>query len=136
MNLQVEAVSTKFGPSFCAGGIWYNADKKAMPDLSTIRRGDELEAEVNGKWVKSFTIVSRGAVNEAPAGKKDAYAKPIANKEKDAQFIRRDAANAAFGSAFALYSKDGDEAEAVQKSLDIVEKVAEFIENGREVVNG
>lgn len=132
MNLKVEAVSTKFGPSFMANGIWFNADKKALPDLSTIRRGDELEADVNGKWVKSFTVVSRGAVADQPAKSGDSYAKPVGNKDKEAMFVRRDAANAAFGAAFSTFVKEGDEAEAMQKSLDVVEKVAEFIENGRE----
>lgn len=135
MNLKVEAVSNKFGPSFKANGIWHNPDKVAMPDLSPIRSGDEIEAEVNGKWVKSFTIISRGnAVAPTPrtgpaaSAPKSAYVSEVpAGKQGAGQA----AVLAAFGPAFAYYLANGDEAEAFQKALDVVERVEDFLNNGR-----
>jgi hypothetical protein len=133
MKLLVQAVS-KFG--FKANDIWMNADKKALPDLSPIRQGDELEAEVNQKWVKSFTIVSRG--NAVPNGqsqstsapKGSTYVEPVKNNTQEGM-IRGNALNAAFGPAFTYYLTQADVAEAFQKALDVVEKVIDYATNGR-----
>lgn len=42
---------------------WYNADKFAAPapDFSGLHAGDTIEAVVNGRYVRSFSVVANGA---------------------------------------------------------------------------
>lgn len=134
-RLLVEAVSSKFGPSFKANGIWHNPDKVTQPDLSGIRQGDELEAEINGKWVKEFEIVSRGnnVANAAPKRDRNVEKIPESRGSSNEGMVRGNALNAAFGASFTHYLSEEklDVAEAFQKSLDVVERVIDYSNNGR-----
>lgn len=126
MNLVIEAVSkTKEG--LMSGGTWYNADKKSKPDFSTLTPGTTIEADLNGKWVKSFKVV--GEV--APVKERKAFGGSFGapNPEKDAQIARSTAAKAVFSSS--LFSGTADFSENYKNAKDTMLDLEAYILTGK-----
>lgn len=126
-TLVVEAFHTKYGPSFLVGGVWHTADKKTMPNL-TCKAGDTVEVERNGKWVKSFRVVSSGTPPERPTMPQEPRK---GGSEVQGQICRGNACNAILGSpSVAEMVKGRDFSESFDLVTKMITKTANYIQSG------
>jgi hypothetical protein len=72
MKFIVEAVS-KFG-IMGPNKVWYNADKNSAPDFSAVRKGNEVELELNGKYFSKVTVLGNGSPTNSGAAASGAKA--------------------------------------------------------------
>ena len=133
-TLVVEAFSNKFGPSFLCEGVWHVADKTANPNL-TCSKGDKVEVERNGKWVKSFQIVGKGTPPPSTNTPKNAQESPKTASKGDFrspdQIMRCSALESILGSpAVSTLVHDKDESEAFQSIMNMVDKTYKYISTG------
>lgn len=97
MKLTVEAVS-RYG--FKADGQWFNKQKGHDVSFEGLKRGDELEVEVeNDKYVTSLEKLSSGVVDMPSRQNTSGSSEP---SEKDAQIARSTAVKAVLGSPLDL----------------------------------
>lgn len=126
----VENISNKFGPSFLAGGVWHVSDKKYPVDLSKVKKGDELEIDVNEKWVKEFKVLSSdNAIPESSPRSAGGYA--VGGGNKDVAIARATAVKAIFSSPL-LYElvKEQDLSEAISQAKELAIEATNYILTG------
>lgn len=138
MQLTVENFNKK-GTGFISGGVWYNADRSLEGGVGNLKKGDVIEAEikVNGdfKNITAYTM-SDGKVVASTTEKKEFKSSSFGKESPDTQdrIARGNATNAVFGSPFigkwmeSLYDSD---AERIQETIRLVDKVATFIGTGK-----
>lgn len=138
MQLTVESFNKK-GTGFISSGTWYNADRLLAGGLSTLKKGDVIEAaiRVNGDFNNITAYSVTGGQSPAATETKEAFKSSSFGKESsDIQdrIARGNATNAVFGSPFvgkwmeSLYDSD---AERIQETIRLVDKVATFIGTGK-----
>lgn len=94
MELTIQCVA-KHKAGFKAGDVWYNTDKKAALDFSSLHPGDVINADVSefgGKsYVKSYTLAT-GATSAPKTGSANSSQN---NSAKDLSIARSVALKAA-----------------------------------------
>ena len=121
MDYKVEAVSqTKKGIK--VNGGWINADRSVgtFKDLAAGDTITEVAMSDDGKWVKSYK----------KAGSSPAIAQHD-NQDRDSRITRGNAVNATLATSYAHFlSKGMGENEALTRSLEDCDAVAEYIQGG------
>ena len=137
MQITVEKTSNKFGPSFMAGGVWYNPDKFTKPDFSAAVPGAVLEIEANGKYVKSLTVVTAGApvAAQAPANNNNNAGGGFKGKDSPEvrlEIARGTAVKAVLSSSLlAAQFQNMDIAQAASEAKGIIKEMTHYILTGK-----
>lgn len=138
MQLTVENFNKK-GTGFINNGVWYNADRSLVGGLGDLKKGNVIDAEVkvNGDFnnITSYKVSEGGAVATS-SDKKEFKSSSFKGESSDTQdrIARGNATNAVFGSPFigkwmeSLYDSD---AERIQETIRLIDKVATFIGTGK-----
>jgi len=134
VKVVVERYTDKHGPAFLANGTWFVSDKKYPCDLSTVKEGDELEIDVNQKWVKDFKVLSSGNTipeSTAPPRSSGGFAAGSTGTSKDVAIARATAVKAIFDSPL-MYElvKESDSSEAIGQAKGLVIQATNYILTG------
>lgn len=130
MKVTVEKVSNKFGPSFMAGGVWYNPDKFSNPDFSKALPGAELEIEANGKYVKSLTVLKEGSTSSPKSSSGGSFTPRKEDPQVRFEIARGTAVKAAFGPASIELIKNKDVSEGVSDLKGLIQELTNYILTG------
>ncbi len=138
MELVIEAVS-KNKRGVLANDTWWNADNSLEGEVfKDVKKGNKLDVENSGKWIKSFEVVGQGVL-PTKAKSTSTESAPTASytssktPEVQDRIGRGNAVNAVLGSPYlgTLIEKlAGSEAEAIQNTQNMIEKVAAYINTG------
>ena len=123
IEFRVEAVSqTKKGIK--VNGGWINADRTVgtFKDLAAGDTITEVALSDDGKWVKSYKKSGSDAKMAAPQHD---------SQDRDSRITRGNAVNATLATSYAHFlSKGMGENEALTRSLEDCDTVAEYIQGG------
>lgn len=122
VEFKVEAVSqTKKGIK--VNGGWINADRTVgtFKDLAAGDTITDVAMSDDGKWVKSYKLKSGGS----------SVAPQHDSQDRDSRITRGNAVNATLATSYAHFlSKGMGENEALTRSLEDCDTVAEYIQGG------
>jgi hypothetical protein len=130
MRLTVEAVSaTKKG--FKSGGAWYNRAKGAtFPDFGGISKGDEVEVQADGQWVKDLVVMSGGTPATSSAAASVSVG--VKGSSRDEAIIRQSSVKAVLESpVIAAMLKDLDRSEAITEAKKLIVLMTNYSTTGK-----
>lgn len=121
---------SKFGPWIMVHGKYLNPSKFAKIDLSVVKKGDTIEFDADGKYIKSFKVLGEGA--SFPTASGPAYsAGPSVPSNKDEQIARSTAVKSVLGSVLLNEQfKTKDISEVVADCKAIIEEMTRYILTG------
>ena len=122
---------SKFGPWLKVQGHegYLNPSKFAKLDMTNIKKGDTVQYEADGKYIKSIKVLGEGAVLPSGETVKPFVQGPPSNK--DEQIARSTAVKSVMGSTVLLEQfKTKDISEVVADSKAIIEEMTRYILTG------
>lgn len=104
---------------------WFNAGKRMAGDFSSLKKGDQIECELDDNWINSFTLLGSSPKTESEP-------KPYANSSsqvsnRDAKITLGNAYNAVFAPVYSAHVKETSHEEAFTIAANACNQAAKNI---------
>lgn len=130
MEITIEAIS-KNGKGIMSGGNWYNAAGKSGLNFSVLQKGQTIKADVDDKWIKSYTLADGTSSPKSLATSPSSVGPAPRQNDVNVSIARCTSVKAVLDSeAIAALTKDMSDSEAFSVLNESIKVYTKYILTG------